>query len=388
MKSLFTVFFCLLFFFSFSQNQHEGLVVDKETKEPLEFVSIYNSTDHTISNADGRYAFSSTQDSVIFYRVGYDKLETSFSQLRDTMFLSKSVFELNEVVVTNAKTLLQKVRDSVAKNNSFKPYKEKFLLRAVAKKDDSIWRIQDIQGKLQRKTLFYSKEIQPSKKDYEVEITNMRKIGAISDENHTYLKLPPFRQIFNGFITINIQDSLYDKSESYFDHGKKIKLEFSSKKDSKNRRSSGYYIINASNYAIETYYHKGIYMDLPFKKNWVIKYRDTFYEIFVVFKQHPENEKYYISSAKSTNKVEVTNEKKSFHVVYEVSTILTTSDNFGEFDVTKNISSKKELFNLKYPYDPDYWQTQNQLLLTNEMQEFITKMGQENNEFKVRSNMD
>lgn len=74
MKFTLTLFFSLSFSFSFSQNQHLGIILDNETKEPLEFVNVFNTTNHTVSNNDGRFAFTSSEDSVTFYRVGYEKL--------------------------------------------------------------------------------------------------------------------------------------------------------------------------------------------------------------------------------------------------------------------------------------------------------------------------
>ncbi|MFK7812906.1 MAG: hypothetical protein AB8B59_10450 [Maribacter sp.] len=387
MKLIVVLFFSLTLSPCFSQNQHTGIIIDSETKEPVEFVGVFNSKDYTISNEDGRYAFSSDKDSVVFYKVGYEKLETTFDQLRYTIFLDKSVLELNEVIVTNGKTLYQKIKDSINKNYKFEPYKEKFLLRAIAKKNNEIWRIQDLLGKLKRKTLFYNKEIEKSKKDYEVELTNMRKLGGVSDENNAYLKFPSFNQIFTEFITMNIKESELDIEERYFDNGKKIRLEFSSRPEEEIKNITGYYILDAESYAIESYHFKSVPKNGPFKKNKFLRYRNSYYDVSVFFKKSYEKNAYFISSAKSVYKVETTNEEKSFNLVYELNSILTTSDNFGAFKVKKNVNASKDLFKLKYPYNPGFWNTQNQLLLTEEMKEFIKKMGEENTEFKVRSNM-
>ncbi|MFS4494778.1 hypothetical protein [Maribacter sp. 2308TA10-17] len=383
-----------LLFFSFSvtlcfaQNQFKGLLLDSQTKEPIEFVNVYNGKDYTISNEDGRYEFSTSRDSVVFYLIGYDKLKTTFEQLQDTILLTKSVFELNEVVVTNGKTLYQKVKDSIRKNYKLEPYKEKFLIRALAKKDNEIWRIQDLQGKLKRNTLFYLKNMEQTKKDYTIELTNMRKLGAVTDENNAYLKFPSFQQILNELVTMNIEESEFDIEESFFENGSKIKLTFKSRPEEKVKNISGYYVIDAKTYAIQTYHLKSVPKNNPFKKNKFLKYRTSFYDVTVYFKKSIEKDAYFISSAKSIYKVETTDEEKSFNLVYELTSILTTSDNFGDFKVKKNVSATRDLFKLKYPYNAEYWNSQNQLLLTEEMQEFIQKMGKENNEFKVRSNMD
>ena len=173
-------YFLVLFTtFCFSQNEKKAIILDKDDKQAIEFVNIYNSKDFTTSNEDGKFSFNSALDSIYFYKVGYDKLRTTFDKIQDTVYLEKSVFELAEVVVTNKRGLFQNIKDSLKNNYSLEPYSEKFLLRGVLKYNDSIVRIQDIQGKLKRKTLLYTSEMEVSKKDYEVEITNMRKIGIL-----------------------------------------------------------------------------------------------------------------------------------------------------------------------------------------------------------------
>ena len=39
----------------------------------------------------------------------------------------------------------------------------------------------------------------------------------------------------------------------------------------------------------------------------------------------------------------------------------------------KDLNGKKELFKLEIPYNKEFWETQNQLPLTNEMRNFINK---------------
>ena len=66
---------------------------------------------------------------------------------------------------------------------------------------------------------------------------------------------------------------------------------------------------------------------------------------------------------------------------------MSTYDNFGDFKVKKNVSAVKDIFKIKHKYDASYWKQQNQLLLTDEMVRFIEKIGSNNKEFKIRSNI-
>ena len=387
MKPFFILVFSFIFSFAIAQNEHKGIVVDSHSKEPIEFVGIYNNKDYTMSNADGRYIFSSSLDSIIFYRIGYHKIKKTFEQLKDTIYLEKSPYELNEVTVTNAKTLWQKVGDSMKTNYVFTPYKEKFFLRGILKKNDTIVRIQDIQGKLQRKTLLYTKEIELTPKDYTVEFSNMRKVGIVNDENDVYFEFPTLYGLFSSFIKLNATGEGFTLTEkTYADH-KKIRYEFVSDTNQKTVKIAGYYIINTLNNAIEEVHIVSKLENTPYIEKRKIKYRTNYYELTVLFEKNTFKNRYYMKSAKSKAIVEVTNKKDSFNETYDINFILNTTDNFGDFNVKKNISTTRDIFKLKHPYKAAFWNSQNQLLLTTEMQDFIKRMGKSNKEFKVRSNI-
>ncbi|WP_286814648.1 MULTISPECIES: hypothetical protein [unclassified Maribacter] len=386
MKPSFFLFF-LLSFIGFSQQTIDAVIVDSADNVPLEFVGVYNSKDHTISNEDGRFQFSSLLDSIIIYRVGYDKLSTTFQKVKDTILLNKSVLELNEVTVTNEKTLWQKVGDSIRSNYPIYPYKEKFLLRGVLRYNGEITRIQDLQGKLERRTLLYTKEIDPDKKDFKVELTNMRKVGLVKDENEVYFIFETFYQLFMNFTPMNATGDAFDLTEATFNNGSKTNLSFQTKPAIENEEVNGHYIINNNDHAIERIYMAINNKDNPYKKDGNIRFRTVSIEKEMSLSKSSNTNKYYIATAKYDVKVEVTDDKNSYTSFYDVSFILTTSDHEGDFPVKKNVSTSKDLFKIKYPYDQRYWNAQNQLLLTEEMLNFIDKVQDPNNEFKVRSNI-
>ncbi|MEH6514736.1 MAG: hypothetical protein V7734_16705, partial [Maribacter arcticus] len=234
---------CLFSTLLYSQNELSGIVVDISDNSPLEFVGIYNKSDHTMTNADGRFQFYSTSDSIIIYRPGYDKISTTFQKTNDTIYLNKSVLELNEVTVTNEKTLWQKVKDSIDSNYPLYPYKEKFLLRGVLRYNGEITRIQDLQGKLERRALLYTHEIEPDKKDFKVELTNMRKVGLVLDENDIYFIFASFYDLFMNLIPVNATGDAFDLIESTFENGSKINLSFQTKPEFANEKVTGHYII-------------------------------------------------------------------------------------------------------------------------------------------------
>ena len=382
--------FLIIFLFStllYSQNKLSGIVVDISDNSPLEFVGVYNSTNHTMTNADGRFQFSSLTDTIIIYRPGYDKIVTTFNKTNDTIYLNKSVLELNEVTVTNEKTLWQKVKDSIDSNYPLYPYKEKFLLRGVLRYNGEITRIQDLQGKLERRTLLYTQEIEPDKKDFKVELTNMRKVGLVLDENDIYFIFDSFYGLFMNLIPVNATGDAFDLTESTFENGEKINLNFQTKPEIANEKVRGYYIINTKNNAIEQFKIVLEFENNPFSENENSRYRTISIDKEISLSKSSKTKKYYITSAKYDVRVEQTDKNYSFTSYYDVSFILNTSDNEDDFVVKKNVSTSKDLFKINYPYDQSYWNAQNQLLLTEEMLDFIEKVQDPNNEFKVRSNI-
>lgn len=388
MKLLTTLFSCFSFVLCFAQNEHNGLILDSETKEPLEFVNAYNKEDYTVSNEDGRFVFSSAKDAIIFYRVGYDKLETTFNHLKDTVFLNKSVLELNEVVVTNAKTIYQKIKDSIAKNYFFKPHTETFFLRALLKKNEAIVRVQDIQGLLRRKTSIYTGSLTLEKRDFEIEVLHMRKIGVSKDENDIYFEFPSLYNIFKEFVRLNAMGPNFEVNEQPYKDQSYTKVDFNSNLPETSGKGFGHYIINNEDHAILSFKGTTIpyYSSKTAAKKTVSRVLENTTSIF--FKEDLNKRLYFMNSAKRETKIEVTGENNSFTDLFELSLVLMTSKSFGTKNIKSNTNEQKDIFKLKHPYNESYWKSQNQLLLTDEMQFFIKKMGGKNKEFKVRSNMD
>ncbi|WP_299326393.1 hypothetical protein [uncultured Maribacter sp.] len=382
----FSLYTLLLFsFFGYTQHSISAIILDSAENSPLEFVGVYNSKDHTMTNADGRFQFSSSLDSVTIYRPGYETIKASFSHLKDTIFLEKSILELDEVVVTNQKSILQEVYELLNINYSNEPFKEKFMLRAISKYNGEMHRIEDITGKLSIKNMFTDDTIKESKKDFIVELTNMRKLGLKNDEKNAYLVFPSLKDFYNQLTEITQNESLYDITEKKFNNGKNIKIEFIKESDSVEIK--GYYIINGSDFAVQEYKFEKNSKKGDFFKNKHLLYRTSFYEKHVFFKKKLESDKYFLDSGNLEYTVITTDKENSFEGKHNLKVVLMTTDNFGDFEVTKNTSATKDLFKLDYPYNPSYWNEQNQLLLTDEMTAFINKVKDPQNDFKFNSNL-
>jgi len=369
----------------FSQNQKSGIVLDIENLEPIEFVTIYNNYDNTITNENGKFFFFSAGDSITFSKLGYKKFKADFNTLPDTILLAKKLIELEGVTLVQTDSLWGKLKKNISKNYTLLPYNEKFFLRGSLKLNDTLVRIQDIQGKLKRKTLLYANDIELTNKDYEIEMTNMRKIGIVTSKNDVYFKFPTFFGLLSSFARINATAPGFKLTEIPFPNEEKTRYEFDYTGESGSIR--GHYIINTSNYAIEEFYLLQKAKNIPYQKNKWLLYKTNIHEVKIFFDYDLTAHKYVIRNASFRQEVETTNKENSFKDVYESTFILSTYDNFGEFKVDKNTNATKDIFKIKYKYNPNYWKEQNQLLLTDEMLDFIKSTKVKNKEFKIRSNI-
>lgn len=372
-----------------AQNQKLGTVLDSESKKPIEFVDIYNRNDNTITNENGKYFFLSSNDSISFRKLGYKEINTTFNQLADTLFLTAKPFELAEVVLSNEVSLFDQVRKSVPKNYPTESFNEKFFIRSMLRYNGEISRIQDIQGKLTRRTLLYYNDMELKKKDYVFEVQNMRKIGVnevTENETDIYFKFRSLRQILQETIQLSITRANYEIEEKYFDGRRKVRLEFIYNGGDEKVNVNGYYIINIADKAIlEFYLVSKPNMDFIEKKD--IKYRVTHLEKNVIFGKDPDSNKYVVKNGKITSIVEVKDKMDTFQTFFESEDILKSYGHFLDMKVKKNVNENKDVFKLDFPYNEGFWNAQNQLLLTDEMLLFIKNLGNSNEEFEIKSNL-
>ena len=381
--------FLIIFGITYSQNQKLGIVLDSENQKPIEFVDVYNSYDHTITNENGKYFLLSSNDSIAFYKLGYEPLKTTFNEVKDTVLLNQKTFELSEVVLTNEERLFTQVKKAVPENYPSKEFKEQFFIRSLLRYNGEITRIQDLQGRLKRRTLLYHSNMNIEKKDFVFEVQNMRKVGlkdVIENETDIYFRFRSLKQILLETVQISIVQKDFEIEEKYFDDLKKVRVEFTYNGDNEKLDTSGYYIINLENKAILEYYQLSKF-DFDFKQKKDIKYRITRYEKNVLFDKDLKTGKYVLKNGKIKSLVEVKNNEETFQTFFESEDILKSYDHFANFKVRKNVNENKDVFKLNFSYNQNFWNSQNQLLLSDEMQEFITMMGRENKEFKVKSNM-
>jgi hypothetical protein len=91
----------------FSQSiLYEGIVIDAETKLPLNNVNVITKARDvgTFSKSEGKFQiFSEQSDTLIFTQIGYVSREIQVNNIKDTIFLSPSYYQLADVQILSGK---------------------------------------------------------------------------------------------------------------------------------------------------------------------------------------------------------------------------------------------------------------------------------------------
>ena len=370
---------------SFSQNTLSKYLVDKETKAPLKSATIHNASDYTVTNDDGHFVFYSTNDSVTIKMLGYETLKTTFkalSRTKDTLYLTPKPFQLDEVTLSN-KNIIQEAYNHATTNYPMEPFVEDFFLRCILKRDGEFVKIEDLSGRIKRDKLF------AAEKNYAFQLFNMRKFGIEKKGLRTDdFELPSLNGIFDWYSNY----FFLDPKEYHFSFLKVIdethqQVSHTPKNEEDDKSSIGHFIINTDDYAIKERIHKinpKIIHKIPYTKKPFIKYRTIDYFYKEKCEKDNKNNKYFIANAIVDAKVEgYVGEER---IVYDVSFELIVTHPFSDLSTFKaNVNGKKELFKLEVPYNKEFWETQNQLPLTNEMRNFINKAHNQK-EYRVISN--
>lgn len=392
-KIIILTLFLLGNFFAVAQKlQTKKVVADKLTKLPLEKVNIYNEIDNSLTNEEGLFSFVSDIDEMNFSLIGYESLKLNFEQIRnlDTIFLQNKMIELDEVVVGNEMAIMKKVYANMRENYIFETYNENFFLRCVLKRNNELSRLQDIYGKVSRKGIFKTKT-QPDNK-CEVEILNMRKVGFNEKTDHVYFEFESFEKLFDLNALVYIKSDDFDLTQEKDVAGDFFKISFIKKSaDVMNQKLSGYFIINKQDYAIvETYFNLFDNIDqMPYNKDSKVKYRTTSFKIRSNYKKNSITNKYYLNNAKSDVIVELLGNEKREKAIYDFSTIFFVTNSFIADKAKSNLSMNKDIFKVKYPYSEQFWKSQNQLPLTNDLSEFLKRVSENKDnkkEFEIVGN--
>lgn len=358
---------------SFSQNTLSKYLVDKETKAPLKSATIHNANDYTVTNDDGHFVFYSTNDSITIKMLGYETLKTTFkalSRTKDTLYLTPKPFQLDEVTLSN-KNILQEAYNHATINYPMEPFVEDFFLRCILKRNGEFVKIEDLSGRIKRDKLL------GAKKNFTFQLLNMRKFGiekkgVRADD----FNIPSLNDVFQWWSNILFLDSkeyrfsflkVIDETHQQVSHTPKNEEDYI--------KGIGHFIISTDDYAVKERIYKinpKVVDKIPYTKKFFTKYRTTDFYLREKCEKDVAKSKYFIANGLYTEKIEGYNNDE--RIVYDVSFELIVTHPFSDLSTFKaNVNGKKELFKLEVPYNKEFWETQNQLPLTNEMRDFINK---------------
>lgn len=387
MKHLIALQFIFCCAFSYGQSfKINKVVVDKDTNATLENVAVYNETDYSATNKEGKFVFVSQTNEINLKLLGYNAIKTTFDKLnndKDTIFMEIKAFQLQEVVVSNADSYMKKVYDKF-NDNALQNYTIAFFLRNVFKKAQVNILLQDI----------YARKNQGKnpKNKIAIEILNMRKTSLFEKQDKISFKFPDFNGLFNILVP---QIDRCNFTEIPFNDGdfKKILFE-TNEKDQSGQIWKGYFIINRKDLAIVEYTlsliddpEKVPYKKLPFSRG---EYRTTKWQKFAQFTKDAKSNKYYLSNIKLDNQVEIVvynNSEKPFYYDFTMDFFVTNSPTNEK--VISNFATDKDVFRARFPYSEDFWSNQNQLPLTKELELFLKSVIEKKNmtkEFQVIGN--
>jgi len=364
-----------------AQNRINGTIVDTKTLKPLEFVDVYTNQANTSSNAEGKFEITTSATSVSFTLLGYENKLLTLKEIKgDTIFLKNKFVALEEVLLSNSEVKpIVKMYRSIPENYPSETYSEEFFMRCLLKKDGAIVKLQDLSGLIERKMLFSTSKNPMPRNNYTVEIQNMRKAGV--KEEDIYFEMFSMNEFLKALITIYMSPELYDFETIHSTDKDQSVVKYNfTPKPSSNLATNGFYLVNPEDKAFSQYYMTNIQENKKFTKKRDVKYRTYFYEIDMRFKKDTINKKYYLNKAKLAVKVEVIN-KESKGSFYEAEYQFFTL-NHGNVKVDDNFSMRRDLFKIDKDYNPQFWNNQNQLLLTSEMKSFLQGLtGEDKSEF-------
>jgi hypothetical protein len=388
MKNNYVALFCIFFISTFGNSQNfkiSKIIVDKTTKLPLENISIYNDKDNSTTNQEGLFVFVSDNNEINFNLLGYNLLKTTFDAIKqqDTIFLQSKTFELKEIVVANLEPFIKKVYDKMGENY-ISNYTSNFFLRNVLKKDNSIVVLQDINAKR-------GKNANP-KNSNEIEVLNMRKTSFFEKKNQIDFRFPDLDEFFSAIWPALGKNIFIEENYNDTDF-RKILFE-AKEKNIDGQISKGYFVINRKDYAVIEFFitMRDNPETVPYKKFTLskVQYKTIKYERFVRFSKNKDLNKYYLHLSKLKATVEVvasTKEENTFN--FDLNMDYFTTASITTEKVEPNFATDKDVFKAKFPYSAEFWSSQNQLLLTSELKDFLKRVSENKDkkkEFEIIGN--
>jgi hypothetical protein len=384
-KYFFLIFVALFSIQFFAQEKQTKIVWDRQNNIPIQYATINSATNYSVSNENGYFEYDVLADTLTIKSLYYNevKVVTQNSKENDTVFMVPKAFELEEIIIDKDdrfKTMVQ----AIPKNFALEPHKEKFFLRVILKKNSELYKIVDLAGKVEKQTLFDTKTYPMPKKNYKVEVDNIRKAG-IEDRQVDY-ELLSFENFLTRIASVSLNPKYYDFSYKATDDLNLLKIQ-ANPKNPDEIKTKGYYLVNNIDNAFKQVkiFYNNPNAEYTIKNS--AKYRTAVFELESNFEKNNDTQKFQLNFA--IFQAITDGSYKDKNDVFEVTYIYMATPIANTSVVKKNINLSKDIFDLNIKYNDEFWKNNEKLPLTFELQEFINKVNTSKNssDFKTKTNI-
>lgn len=251
------------------------------------------------------------------------------------------------------------------------------------RKNNNLYKIVDFSGYLERKTLFGTRKKPMPKKNYIVQIDNIRKVGK---ENRSIdFELFSFKYLLNNMSSVYLSPKIYNLSYKISKNEEYSKILLNPKNDSITFTNAHYTLNNDNTFNEVEIVNKN--ENSLFEKIKDVRFRTIFFYTKSNFARNIKTNKLQLNKSIVKAIAEVyPNEAKD---VFDVSYIFYARPVYNRVKLKNNINLKKDMFELKGEYNSEYWENHKILPLTNEMQKFINMVNSSKNksDFRTKTNM-
>jgi len=305
--------------------------------------------------------------------LGYEKLSLKLTEIKnDTIYVKSKAFLLDKVVIHSNK-LYEKIIKSQKTDYTLEPHTERFFLRAIVRKNNKIIKIADISGKVKKRSFFDINKNKASKDNLSIEIENYRKAYAIN-KHYKFSILSSINNIFYNHNTANLLVSKnFNFDYSTLKDSSYTKMSATIKKTIPGVKIKGYYIVNNAYKNFEKVNISNVWTDNDYTiidKDWKFRRQDEIIDIY--YKKNIVNNKLQVNKRIVNFRTE--NVYEGQKDIIEVSYIYFAEPIYSSVKVKDNVNHDKSLFDLKFKYRNNFWETQDKLPLTKEIELFINKI--------------
>jgi len=311
----------------YSQEKLTKIVIDGNLNTPLSYSHIYSiksTTINTVTNLNGEFTYTNSKmssDTMEISHLGYAKTKLSVDELiiTDTIRLYKQQVELDEIVLYDYLSIMEKVKNNIDRNYPNSNIKETFFHRYFSTVNNDIF--QRVESLISTTKEGYFKKSDKKTSDISLMAKSIKQNDKLEGINY----LP---YTYNGLISVSnmflIIDENYECSTENISTNL-LKITFESKEPNitKTGKFTGHLIIDLSDYAIVECYYSKLYSNdqiTNLKKNYTL--RNIKKTGLRKYEKDPNTEKYFLKIMVIEDEAELSNTSKNTNDTFKSNYLL------------------------------------------------------------------